>query len=137
MQVDGIPDGYELVRIGTPNKGEMFLSSDGLVYLSSGCVSGASWVILRKVERPKTYRPFRDGAEYAWHFDRPVRFKHEPNTVYRIASFNNLFVFVAYGDGVSFVDGMKDLVFADDGTPFGVEVSESSKPPITRPAQTY
>jgi hypothetical protein len=52
-KIEGVPEGYELVRIGRPKRGEQILSPDGRVVFMSGGELGVDYVILRKVEKPK------------------------------------------------------------------------------------
>jgi hypothetical protein len=123
MKIEGVPDGYELVRIGRPLCGEQVLSPDGRVVVMSGGALDVDYVILRKVEKPKTFRTFRDGAEYEPHFNRPVKIKGIRG-VHRVLWFDDK-SFVVYSFTFAFAQkDMTKITFADDGTPFGVEVSE-------------
>ncbi len=119
MQVDGIPDGYELVRIGRAKEGDVFFSATGEVAVWIGRPSASTnHVIVRKVEKPKTFRPFKDGAEYAPHFDRPVtrtRYTMRPSCFWDAG--------VKVDENYTWHSAYELLKFAD-GTPFGVEVSE-------------
>ena len=73
MKIEGIPAGYELVRIGTPNYGELFLNASGGVIPASGGGLDKNFIIVRKVEKPKTYRPFANAEEFKPHRDRWTR----------------------------------------------------------------
>lgn len=51
--IEGIPDGWELVRIGRPFINERYISLSGKV---TNCVcipSGEAYAIVRKIKRPK------------------------------------------------------------------------------------
>lgn len=119
-QIDGMPDGFEALRIGVPKIGEWYLNA------RSGpteCKEEAKceWLILRKIEKPKQYRPFGNAAEFAPHRDRWVRLKVN-GAVSRIQTYfdSKAFIRDVY---FSWVEGFECLEF-DDGTPFGVEVNE-------------
>jgi hypothetical protein len=131
--IPGVPDGWELVRIGKPEIGEWFL--DGLGHLSQAKHDG-HWqgcAIIRKIETPKKYRPFKGGAEYMasgrqgvavdWNFT-------EAHGFYAVVSANDSFVWVAFGDKIEHFDwsrALEKLHFhhADGSTsPFGVEVTQ-------------
>ena len=128
MKIEGVPDGWELVRVGRPRQGELFLSTSGQVVLASGHAAGINHVILRKVEKPKQYRTFANGAEYAPHFDRAVQYQHrDPNVYFRAIGVCQLGVWVQNNEENEFVPwetAFRVWLFKDDGTPFGVEVSE-------------
>ena len=125
--VQGVPDGWELVRIGKPEIGELFI--DGM-----GCLSEAKhdghWngcAIIRKIEVPKQWRPFANAEEFKPHRDRWVTRIDKSDTVScpgacRVLAYDESGVwwserYETYED--AFEDGR---CFDDDGTPFGVEV---------------
>jgi hypothetical protein len=122
MQIEGIPDGCELVRIGVPELGEWIIGNDGGLHVVT--ISGAyCYPIIRKVERPKQYRPFANAEEFKPHRDRWVRCVSKGN-YYKIVEFqcDDLYI----GRGMSLFSWAQafSLVVFDDGTPFGVEVTE-------------
>ena len=124
MQVDGIPDGYELVRIGRPIDGEWVIGWQGNAFVWGGGQSeAANHVILRKVERPKQYRPFANAEEFEPHRNRWWRLKQPSGS----ADFNTKHPPAAYNDtacgGVTWKSAFERREF-EDGTPFGVEVIE-------------
>ena len=130
MSIEGIQDGWELVRIGRPAIGEFIVSHKGEpkeVFDEEYC--GLDCVIIRKIEKPKRYRPFANAAEFEPHRDRwLVFFDYE----YSDLSDQKSRVLV-YGDDRFWIgeDGsmydwnkaFKSWQF-EDGTPFGVEVTE-------------
>lgn len=123
MQVEGIPEGWELVRIGTPKPGEHVLGKYGKILHCNGVFKGISYVIIRKIEKPKRYRPFANAAEFEPHRDRWIKRK-SGNVDHRIKthSYNNLKHYT--GDiGDTWQTMFDDFEF-EDGTPFGVEVTE-------------
>jgi len=75
-------------------------------------------VIVRKIEKPKKYRPFANAEEFKPHRDRWWKSKKDDSTCFPPAT---------YGDnlhcGLNWEESFENKVF-DDGTPFGVEVTE-------------
>jgi hypothetical protein len=124
-QIPGVPEGWELVRIGKPEIGEWFINGlDDLVRAIDdkhfyGCV------ILRKIEKPAAYRQFANAEEYLPHWGKPVRLRD--GTGYdSVASTSDLGVYVASGTKTvwySMGEAFAKLTFAD-GTPFGVRINE-------------
>ena len=55
-QVEGVPEGWELVRIGTPSKDEHWIARDGSVMSGYDC-RDRNYSIIRKLEtwRPATF----------------------------------------------------------------------------------
>jgi hypothetical protein len=131
--VPGVPDGWELVRFDYAVGGERYLAGSGeiTVHLSTKPTQ-AKRLIIRKIEVPKQYRPFANGAEYiAKRRDGiAVDWKTgETNGFYAIVSANDIFVWVAFGTAVEVFEwqqAFERLAFRYvDGTtsPFGVEVT--------------
>jgi hypothetical protein len=118
MKIKGVPDGWELVRIGTPEKGEHFL--DGCCNVTKAEIKGITHrPIVRKIERPKQYRPFANAEEFKPHRDRWWRMAGDSHPSFRPpCSYSDR----GYG-GDLWKRCFERYVF-DDGTPFGVEVSE-------------
>lgn len=125
MTIEGIPDGWELVRIGRPFINERYISLSGKV---TNCVcipSGEAYAIVRKIEKPKKpkrYRPFANAAEYKPHRCRWVSHKSNPDSCMRIDGYGNNGVTIQ-GCVHDFDVMFEDCTF-DDGTPFGIEVTE-------------
>lgn len=58
-KIEGIPDGWELVRIGTPAEGESYVVSIGEVDVCNSVRFAKNYAIVRKIEPPKpTYVPW-------------------------------------------------------------------------------
>ena len=58
-KIEGVPDGWEVVRIGKPFYGEHFLNHRGHVELLESDKAALNYVIIRKIEPPKpTYIPW-------------------------------------------------------------------------------
>ena len=119
--IEGIPDGWELVRIGKPFINERYISLSGKV---TNCVcipSGEAYAIarkIRKIEKPKQYRPFANAAEFEPFRDRWWKKTIGDDRIYPPCYYND-----SYSGGLHFDRCFIDRVF-DDGTPFGVEVTE-------------
>jgi hypothetical protein len=124
-QIPGVPEGWELVRIGKPETGEWFINGlDDLVQAIDdkhfhGCV------ILRKIEKPEKYRPFENAGEYLPHWGKPLRTKGS-HGFDSVVSTGQVGVYIAAGSMIarySMADAFKRFEFAD-GTPFGVRIDE-------------
>jgi hypothetical protein len=123
QQIAGVPEGWELVRIGKPEIGEWFINGlDDLVQAIDdkhfyGCA------IIRKIEKPAAYRPFESAEEFKPHRDRWVR-RVLDELVFRCTSYGGG-ALVVYGDLLpTFSEAFAEFVFDDDGTPFGVKIDE-------------
>jgi hypothetical protein len=125
-QIPGVPDGWELVRIDRPAKGDWFIDVAGrpreYPYEVNG---GGVFPIIRKIEKPAKYRPFKDTEEYLPHWGRPVRLKDGVGFD-SVVSTSRIGVYVASETLItrySLPDAFKRLEFSD-GTPFGVRIDE-------------
>ena len=128
MSTEGIPDGWELVRIGQVFHQEDYINAQGEIERWRGRYPSLKkgYVIVQKAVKPKQYRPFANAAEFAPHKKRWLT--HPENTVigeFQVVEFNDNGIWCrgmddlmpyerAYGVGLRF----------DDGTPFGIEVTE-------------
>jgi hypothetical protein len=116
--VPGLPDGWELVALRVPNKGEWFIGVDGKPCQAERS-SGQVWPIIRKIEQPAKYRAFANAEEFKPHRDRWWRFNDTPEGL--------IFPYAPYNDrgpsGCTWQQAFNGRVF-DDGTPFGVKIDE-------------
>ena len=138
-QIPGVPEGWELVRIDRPAKGDWFIDVAGqpreYPYEVNG---GGVFPIIRKIEKPAVYRPFANAEEFKPHRDRWVKVikaQDERNTNledwFGIGSFlkvmgceeSGLWLRVP-GGWVTYESAFDCFVFDDDGTPFGVKIDE-------------
>ena len=129
MQIEGIPDAWELVAFRHAVPGDHFLNIRGLPELWSLSVpSSGIYVIIRKIEKPKQYRPFANAAEYMPNWGKPVDWKENDISPCNCAVVcaNTTFIWVAFGDKVQRFDWEQafEKIWFADGTPFGVEVVE-------------
>jgi len=126
--VPGVPDGWEVVAFREARYEETYLNHDGRVFRwTQTRTSAAKCVIVRKIETPKRYRQFKNGEEYSPHFDRIVIYKSQDkgDCFYRPSCFSNERVWLGPDHvGKQWGDAFIELRFKDDGTPFGVEVTE-------------
>jgi hypothetical protein len=116
--IPGVPDELEVIAFREVKYEETYLYAYGQVLRwKHTCTSSAKYVIVRKIEKPKRYRPFANGDEFRPHRDRWWQDKGK-SYVYAPST---------YGDdhhrGASWESSFVNKLF-DDGTPFGVEVIE-------------
>ena len=119
--IPGVPEGWRLVRIGKPKAGEYYIEINGEACEAKLITPTVlQWVfpIIEKIEQPKQYRPFANAKEFAPHRDRWWRFKDKINESVRTTSYSDRFHNVHAWD-----ESLEEKVF-DDGSPFGVEVTE-------------
>ena len=137
MTIEGLEhlekDGWELVRIGTPKLGvDTFLADDGTIKLCNFNSARMNCAIIRRIEKPKQYRPFANAAEYVANrregFAVDWNFKDSSPGFYAVVGANDSFLFVAFGEVTRQFDwsqAFEKLMFrhTDNTTsPFGVEV---------------
>jgi hypothetical protein len=116
----GVPDGWELVEIGNPVADvDWVVGIDGTprIYQYNPQLTAHNWPIIRKIEKPKQYRPFANAEEFKPHRDRWWKEKTK-SYVYSPSTYSD-----NYHCGSSWSVSFIDKLF-DDGTPFGVEVTE-------------
>lgn len=121
--VPGVPEGWELVhanRSGEP--GEYGIDAGGMP-VKFEHKTLFNFPIIRKIEVPKKYRPFANAEEFKPHRDRWVR-RISDGLVFRCTSYGGGALVVLGNILPSFAEAFQQFVFDDDGTPFGVEVTE-------------
>jgi len=120
LKIAGVPDGYELLRIGQVYYLEQYLGSYGdILVWDSKHHSDSIHAVIRKIEKPKEYRPFASAEEFEPHRDRWVVIG---DCVSRVLNYT---VDRVYFRDMNFLWGSAfvEITF-DDGSPFGVEVSD-------------
>ena len=121
--IEGIPEGWELVRIGCPVPSvDWVLNQFGEPVLCSVGVSTKNYVVVRKVEKPKTYRPFANAAEFKPHRDRWWMHPREPDKRFKPGDYNDQGVWGLDRRHYDYQHLFECGTLFDDGTPFGVEV---------------
>ena len=136
MTIEGIPEGWELVRVGHPViEVEWVLNHYGDPILFSGNPNvnpGSNWPIIRKIEKPKQYRPFANAAEYMARdsADIAVDWKGNDSPCFcAVVSVNDGYVWVAFGSDIerfTWPDAFERIQFrskSNTTSPFGVEVT--------------
>lgn len=120
MKIEGIPEGYELVRIGIPQDGDLFMHGrvGHIDQYDESVFYNTVYPIVRKAERPKQYRPFANAEEFKPHRERWWKWKEGTSGVFPPASYDE------FGhEGDAWIESFNFKIF-EDGSPFGVEVSE-------------
>ena len=124
--IEGIPEGWELVRVGTPTNGEFYLGMNGQSIICNLVFHGYAYVIIRKIEKPKTYRAFANAAEFEPYRDRWIKLliagSDGAYSTYRVVAHDDWGVIFG-GSKETYGNVFNRYVFDDDGTPFGVEVA--------------
>jgi hypothetical protein len=128
QQIPGVPEGWELVRIDRPTHGEWFIDGVGLPKqypYENPC--GGVFPIIRKTEKPATYRPFANAEEFKPHRDRWIcrLYNGRPDAkgCYKVSAYDDRGTFANDGK-TSYQDMFEEGRVFDDGTPFGVKIDE-------------
>jgi hypothetical protein len=128
-KIPGVPDGWELVRIGVVHHGEWRLMDDGSIRQWLTVEPSIGWaVVIRKIEKPAKYRQFANAEEFLPHADRKISRvgndgKKIPGfTIATSCSDSGVWLGDIYSDWKEMLD--RGHVFLDDGTPFGVRIDE-------------
>ena len=124
MQVEGIPDGWEFVKVGRVCNGDCWVNNGGYPQLWDSDQPSASknYVIIRKIEKPKRYRPFENAAEAEPFWDAKLQFKGLGVDRFRVTAIRATGVTIG-GSTYKYAEAFERLE-CSDGTPFGVEVTE-------------
>jgi hypothetical protein len=130
-QIPGVPEGWELVHaFRRATKGEWYIDNDGAPHLQHMSKSVFPHCIIRKIEKPARYRPFKDAKEFRPHRDRWIKLTiAESDGVYytfRVAKYDDWGV-VFGGSKETYQAVFNRYVFDNlDGTtdPFGVKIDE-------------
>ena len=115
-------EGWEIVRYDYASQGEWFVDSEGRVIqcrLPGG--SDVKKIVVRKIEKPKTYRAFANAAEAMLSWDAKVRRKADGSGIFRVVAIGETTIGIGFSL-FSFLDAFNGYE-CDDGTPFGVEVT--------------
>ncbi len=122
MKIEGVPEGYELLRVGKPEAGDLYIATDGSIQQCGSPIASEGWAIVRKIEKPKRYRPFSCAEEFK-PFASHWFFSKEEEVFFRVQGFSDEGVFwsrtQAYPN--KYVDFFSDFTFGD-GVPAGVEI---------------
>jgi hypothetical protein len=125
-QIPGVPEGWELVKIGTPVFDvDWVIDPNGNARLCDYDSAYLNRAIIRKIEKPAAYRPFANAEEYFPHWGKPVKCRDSLGFD-SIISTSELGVYTAQARMVRFFtmeEAFGFLTFSD-GTPFGVKIDE-------------
>ena len=133
--IKGIPNGWEVVEFRCACEGEYFLNNAGKVERwVLGRKSDCVLPIIRKIEKPKQYRPFANAAEYFANRREGSAVDGKNNTIapgfFAVVSVNQPYCWVAFGTKIvrfDWAEAFENLQFLhhDNSTsPFGIEVKE-------------
>ena len=122
MTIEGIPDGWELVRIGKPMLNENYIGMSGTICKVVTIPEGKAHPIIRKIEKPKKYRPFAKPIEAQPLLGEVLRLKvdHQSMGLFIGITSCSFQIGLSYWKPKEAFDSFERL----DGTPFGVEVTE-------------
>jgi hypothetical protein len=131
--VPGVPDGWELVEFRKAVSGDCVIDVRGGVMAWGGGESAYVYPIIRKIEVPKQWRKFANGAEYIAKRPEGIavdwKYPERADGFYAVVSANDSFVWVAFGKTIevfNWQQAFERLVCRHiDGStsPFGVEVT--------------
>jgi hypothetical protein len=119
-QIPGVPEGWEAVSFDYVSDGEHWLDKGGdPMQHTSSVRTQCKRLIIRKIEKPAAYRPFKSAEEFKPHRDRWWRYNDDHK--------ESLYPPAAYGQKGHHTQNWKDSFDSktfDDGTPFGVKIDE-------------
>ena len=116
-------DGFEIVRYDFVSPGECYVGHDGTIWKWDGLgPSAAKHIIIRKIEKPRQYRPFANAAEAETLWDAKLQFKGHDADRFRVTAIRSTGVTIG-GSTYRYEEAFEQFE-CSDGTPFGVEVTE-------------
>jgi len=121
--IPGVPEGWELLAIRRGRYGEWHINADGKPELVRDDTANLLCII-RKIEVTKKYRPFANAEEFKPHRDRWAMHPSEPSKRFRTGDYNDDGLWGNDRRFYSYKDLLESGSLFDDGTPFGVEVTE-------------
>ena len=128
--VPGVPEGWEAVRFDYVSQWEFWLDKDGdPIQHTSSFRTQCKQLIIRKIEKAKRYRPFASAEEFEPHRDRWITRKGimdeeaMPGAV-RVTAYADERVWFGQTESTFHEVFVRGVCFTDDGTPFGVEVTD-------------
>ena len=136
MTIEGIPDGWNQERVGQIHPGEYWVNDDGQPKLwgANQPSINKNYVIVRKIEKPKQFRPFANAAEYFANRREGSAVDGKNNTIapgfFAVVSANQPYCWVAFGTKIvrfDWAEAFEKLQFRhvnNSTSPFGIEVTE-------------
>jgi hypothetical protein len=127
-QIPGVPEGWELVRIGVVHHGEWRLMDDKSIRQWLTIEPSVGWaVVLRKIEKPATYRPFANAREADQFWNVALRYRssldESKHSRFRINTIGLDGITIGL-EFYSYKAAFDGFCIDDDGTPFGVRIDE-------------
>ena len=126
MSIEGIPDGWGFVRVGRVFNGEHWVNNYGQPtrWDSDHASTSANYVIIRKIEKPKQFRPFANAAEFLTHHLSGDYIDVGAGEFAKVQHCSDSGIWFSGDEDIQlYADAIADLKFRD-GTTFGVEVTE-------------
>jgi hypothetical protein len=130
-QIPGVPEGWELVAIRRARYMENYIWTSGLIVLwQERTESGFIVPIIRKIEKPARYRPFKDAEEFKPNRDRWLTRKDKSDPTHldgacRVVAYSDDYLWWADGRVSTYKEEFDSgRCFEDDETPFGVKIDE-------------
>jgi hypothetical protein len=130
QQIPGVPEGWELVRVGVPDSDDWLVGHEGNPVAHAMLkrpLKLRQYAIIRKIEKPAAYRPFANAEEFKPHRDRWIcrLYNGRPDAkgCYKVSAYDDRGTFANDGK-TSYQDMFEEGRVFDDGTPFGVRIDE-------------
>lgn len=124
-KIEGVPDGWQLVRIGTPLYLEWFLDADRKPTLANFDFSKCCLAIVERIKPPEpTYRPFANAAEFEPHRDKWIYDPRFDDKKFRVIVYDDNMVWLN-DKGYEYWTLFESGTLFEDGSPFGVKVTEA------------
>ena len=124
MTIEGIPDGWVALKFDHSAFGDNWIDEMGQIHSHEADLhSKYKRLIIRKIEKPKTYRAFANAAEFEPHRDRWLMHPREPDKRFKPGDYNDQGVWGLDRRHYDYQHLFECGTLFDDGTPFGVEVA--------------
>ena len=124
--IEGIPEGWELVRVGKPKTGEFFIDGLSCPHQAMDDEHFHGCAVIRKIKLPKQYRAFANAEEFKPYRDRWLARTDENGLrldgEFQLDGFDDTGIWLG-SNHLSYKDALDRGGVFDDGTPFGVEVT--------------
>ena len=124
--VPGVPEGWELVGVRRISE-DWTIGYDGKPMFYEGGLTTTWWPVIRKIDKPKQYRPFANAAEFEPHRNRWIKQSYIDDSCevgcFRVHRYDDKGVYNV-GEHFTYQEMFDDGKCFDDGTPFGIEVTE-------------
>ncbi len=128
QQIPGVPEGWIIERIGQPIFNvDHIIDTDGQPRLCDYDSNYFNRVIIRKIEKPATYRPFANAREADQFWNASLRLAgvtgDAKDSRFRVTSIGRDGI-TTNAEFYSYEAAFYKFYVDDDGTPFGVRIDE-------------